>query len=283
MSHAHKNRRLRAKFDLFAIVSIVVTIATLAFIACTVLTIVINGISHFNEAISSDEVIFSLRMSVVTSTVSTLICLILSLPCAYALTRTAMPFKRAAETLMELTLSLPYILLGFALLLMFSSDAGKALRDAGFAVVFQPIGIVFAQLIVNLPFTIRMVRTAFDGIDTRMEFVAKTLGASPFTTFRTITIPLCRNALISAFILTWARGMGEFGATLMLVGVTRMRTETLPGSIYLSISTGNTDTAMATAMIMLLVSMATLVISNVLNKPVEASRVSPIRPLRRRK
>ena len=184
-----------------------------------------------------------------------------------------MPLKRAAETLMQLTLSLPYILLGFALLLMFSSPAGKALREWGLAVVFQPTGIVFAQLIVNLPFSIRMVRTAFDDVNPRLEFVAQTLGATSFDTFKTIILPLCRNAIISTFVLTWARGMGEFGATLMLVGVTRMRTETLPGSIYLSISTGNTDTAMATAMIMLVVSAITLVVANVLNRPVGAGRI----------
>ena len=81
------------------------------------------------------------------------------------------------------------------------------------------------------------------------------------------------SSIISAFVLTWARGMGEFGATLMLVGVTRMKTETLPGSIYLSISTGNTETAMATAMIMLLVSAFTLVVANVLDRPTGESRV----------
>lgn len=245
----------------------------LLFIGSAILTIVASGVTHLGEAVSSEEVLFSLRMSVITSTISTTLCLLLALPTSYALTRTNMPLKRAAETLMQLTLSLPYILLGFALLLMFSSPAGKALREWGFAVVFQPTGIVFAQLIVNLPFSIRMVRTAFDDVNPRLEFVAQTLGATSFDTFKTIILPLCRNAIISTFVLTWARGMGEFGATLMLVGVTRMRTETLPGSIYLSISTGNTDTAMATAMIMLVVSAITLVVANVLNKPVGAGRI----------
>ena len=119
-----------------------------------------------------------------------------------------------------------------------------------------------------------MVRTAFATVNPRMEFVSQTLGATPWRMFRTIILPLCRNSLISTFVLTWARGMGEFGATLMLVGVTRMKTETLPGSIYLSISTGNTDTAMATAMIMLLLSAATLIVANALNKPVGDTRVN---------
>ena len=268
-----KKKHAGRRRDLFPVFCIVVACVPLLFIGSAILTIVAGGITHVGEAVTSEEVLFSLRMSVVTSTISTTLCLLLALPTAYALTRTSMPFKRAAETLMQLTLSLPYILLGFALLLMFSSPAGKALRDIGFAVVFQPAGIVFAQLIVNLPFSIRMVRTAFGDVNPRMEFVAKTLGASSFETFRTVILPICRNSIISTFVLTWARGMGEFGATLMLVGVTRMRTETLPGSVYLSISTGNTDTAMATAMIMLIVSAVTLVVSDVLSKPVGGSRI----------
>ena len=266
-------KHIARRREAFPAICIVAAVVSLVFIGSAILTIIAGGLTHLGEAVTSEEVLFSLRMSVVTSTISTTICLLLSLPTAYALTRTNMPLKRAAETLMQLTLSLPYILLGFALLLMFSSPAGKALRDIGFAVVFQPTGIVFAQLIVNLPFSIRMMRTAFGDVNPRMEFVAKTLGATSFETFRTIILPICRNSIISTFVLTWARGMGEFGATLMLVGVTRMRTETLPGSVYLSISTGNTDTAMATAMIMLIVSAVTLVIANVLSKPVGEARV----------
>lgn len=278
-----KKKCSRRKRDVFPIVCIVVAFIPLLFIGSAILTIVAGGVTHLGEAVSSEEVLFSLRMSMVTSTLSTTLCLVLALPTAYAFTRTNMPFKRAAETLMQLTLSLPYILLGFALLLMFSSPAGKALKDIGFAVVFQPAGIVFAQLIVNLPFSIRMMRTAFGDVNPRMEFVAKTLGASSFDTFRTIILPVCRNSIISTFVLTWARGMGEFGATLMLVGVTRMRTETLPGSVYLSISTGNTDTAMATAMIMLVVSAITLIISNILTKPVGEGRVDGRRRLKIRR
>ena len=253
--------------------SVCIAVVALVFMGSAIAAIVIGGISHFGDALASAEIAFSLRMSVVTATISTALCLLLALPTAYALSRTKMPCKRLAGILMELTLSLPYILLGFALLLIFSSPFGKGLKELGFAVVFQPTGIVFAQLIVNLPFAIRMVRTAFDALDPRMEFVSRTLGASSWRTFRSIMLPLTRNSIISTAVLTWARAMGEFGATLMLVGVTRMRTETLPGSIYLSISTGNNDVAMATAMIMLIVSAATLVVANVLSKPIGASRV----------
>ncbi len=286
MTSSHRNsprkRPRRAARDGFALFSIAVTVVALVFVGSAIMAIIGAGITHFSDAISDAEVLFSLRMSLVTSTISTAICLGLALPTAYALTRTDMPFKGVIEIVMELTLSLPYILLGFALLLIFSSPFGKALKEAGFAVVFEPAGIVFAQLIVNLPFAIRMIRTAFADIDQRIEFVACTLGASPFTVFRTIILPLCRNSIVSTTVLTWARGMGEFGATLMLVGVTRMKTETLSGSIYLSISTGNNETAMATAMIMLVLSALTLLIANLLNKPVGNSRLSMKRLGKRR-
>lgn len=260
-------RRTRGhrRHELFPVLCVAMSALAFGFVGATVLTIAVNGLTHFRAAVSSAEVLFSLRMSMLTSTVSTAVCLLLALPTAHVLTRMRIPGRRAVEVLMELTLSLPYVVLGFALLIMFSSPAGRALRDAGLAVVFRPSGIVLAQLIVNIPFSLRMVRTAFAEVDPRMEFVAKTLGASSWATFATVTLPACRNQVVSALVLTWARGMGEFGATLMLVGVTRMRTETLPGSIYLSISTGNTDTAMATAMVMLLVSAATLVVTGVLN------------------
>ncbi len=191
-------------------------------------------------------------MSVVTSCISTVLCLALALPTAYALTRTNMPCKRVAEVLMELTLSLPYILLGFALLLIFSSPFGKALKDIGLAVVFQPAGIVLAQLIVNLPFAIRMIKTAFLDVNPRMEFVAKNAWSNArrgVSHHRPAPLPQRDHQHARPHLGT---RMGEFGATLMLVGVTRMKTETLPGSIYLSISTGNNETAMATAMIMLI-------------------------------
>lgn len=155
---------------------------------------------------------------------------------------------------------------------MFSSPAGKWLKEQGFKVVFAPAGIVMAHILVNLPYAIRLIRTAFEASDQRMEFIARTLGASPWKCFLTILLPLCRRSLVSTFILTWSRALGEFGATLMLVGITRFKTETLPGSIYLSISTGDNQAAMATAMLMLMISGLTLFLSRLLNSPADRSK-----------
>ena len=210
--------------------------------------------------------------SAATASLSTLIVMALALPTAYALTRTSMPFKELSGIIIELTLSLPYLLLGLSLLIMFSSPAGKWLKEQGFKVVFSPAGIVMAHILVNLPYAIRLIRTAFEASDQRMEFIALTLGASPWRCFLTILLPLCRRSLVSTFILTWSRALGEFGATLMLVGITRFKTETLPGSIYLSISTGDNQAAMATAMLMLIISGLTLFLSRLLASPADRNK-----------
>ncbi len=250
----------------FSVFTQIVAVLVLLFIGSAVLAVAVSGLPGFWENLLSKEIRFALRLSVSTATISSLIVLLLALPTAYALTRTNMPFKRLSAVILELTMSLPYILLGLALLIVFSSPFGKWLKANGFRVVFSPVGIVMAHLLVNLPYAIRLVKTAFDSADMRLEFIAETLGASPFISFCTILVPSCRAELISALILIWSRAMGEFGATLMLVGVTRMKTETLPGSIYLNISTGNNEAAMSTAVLILMISALALVLSHLAGK-----------------
>lgn len=261
--------RRRGKNDIFTSVTIAAALLVIFFIGSAVCAVIISGFPCFAETVRSSEIISALRLSFCTASISTVIVMLLSLPTAYALTRTEMPFKRLSGLMIELTLSLPYILLGLSLLIMFSSPAGKWLKAHGFKVVFAPAGIVMAHILVNLPYAIRLIRTAFEASDRRLEFIAQTLGASPWKCFLTILLPLCRGSIVSTFILTWSRALGEFGATLMLVGVTRFKTETLPGSIYLSISTGNNPTAMATAMLMLVISGVTLFLAQSLGRPME--------------
>ena len=126
-----------------------------------------------------------------------------------------MPFKKIVQVIIELPLSLPNLVLGLCLLIVFSSDFGKSLKDIGFKVIFDRNGIILAQLIVNLPFSIRLVRTAMSAVDPRLEFIAGTLGASRWKRFRTILLPLCRSSILMMLVLVWSRALGEFGATLM--------------------------------------------------------------------
>ncbi len=243
-----------------------ICILVVAFIASAILAIILKGVPSVAEAVRSEEIQFSIRLSLFTASISTVLCLFLSIPTAYTLTRSASPFRKLAQIIIELPLSMPYLVLGLGLLIIFSTDFGKALKEMGFRVIFDRNGIIVAQTIVNLPYAIRLIKTAFLEIDERLEYIAGLLGASKWKRFLSIVLPLSRNAIISAVILVWSRGLGEFGATLMLVGATRMKTETLPTSIYLNMATGGIGEAMASAIIILSISFISLFITSRLEK-----------------
>lgn len=263
---ANKKSHHKIQFEVFPLLCIFITIVIILFICASVASILIGGIGNLSDIIFSDEVRFSFRMSIITSTVSSFIVMLISLPASYALTKTNMPLKKLSGVIVELTLSLPFLLLGLCLLMVFSSPFGHYLKDLGFKVIFTPNGIIMAHVFVNLPYAIRLIKTAFESVDKKTQMVAHSLGASSFQFFYSVLIPMCRASIINVFLLVWTRAIGEFGATLMLVGVTRFKTETLPGSIYLSISTGNNETAMATAIIMLALSCSTLLLADWITK-----------------
>lgn len=271
MKTKNPNKR---RIDWFSCISIIVALLIILLVSSAIIAVLIGGIQYLPEALQSEETWFSMKLSLITATISTALCAAVSIPASYAFARTNMPFKKISEVVMELMMCLPYLVLGLCLLILFSSEFGKWLKDLGFQVVFDAKGIVIAQFFVNLPFAMRMVRTAFSQVDRRLEMIAGMLGASKWKQLTTIILPLSKNAIISMIILTWSRAIGEFGATLMLVGITRMKTETLPGSIYLSISTGNTGMAMASSTIMLVIAVISLIITNKLNAPPKYYRIN---------
>ena len=239
---------------------------SLLFVGSNLFIIAIRGLRSLPASFRQAETVFAVRLSVRSACISTVLCFFLALPTSYLLTKTELPFRNVVEVVLELTMSLPYIVLGLSLLILFSSSAGKALKAAGFPVVFSRNGIVLAQLMVNLPYAIKLSSTALRSVDGKLEKVAGLLGAPPGRRFITVILPCCRTAIISAIILVWARALGEFGATLMLVGVTRMKTETLPGSIFLNVSTNDLNAALASAFILLMLTALSLIIDALLRK-----------------
>lgn len=242
------------KFSIFEIISVFLLLLVMFWIVFCLLSIFILGFPAFSKAFCSKEIWFALRLSIFTATVSTAICAFIAIPSSYAMTQMNIPFKRLIRSILELPLSLPYLLLGLCLLIIFSSDFGKILKNYGFKVVFDVNGIIIAQCFVNLPFVIKLIIGSFSEVDKRMILVAGSLGAGKWEAFSTIIFPISKNSIISALILAWSRALGEFGATLMLVGVTRMKTETLPASIYLNVSVGDNSMAMASAIMLLVLS-----------------------------
>jgi len=210
-------------------------------------------------SLENPEIRFAILLSLVTSMISTIICIVMAIPVAYALARYQFFGKRIANIALTLPLTLPPLVAGVALLLFFGTTPwGKVLEDAGFVVIFTPLGIIVAEVFVNIPYMIRILRSAFSTINPRYEYVAKTLGCTDISAFCQVTLPMARHGLLAGTVITWSKAMGEFGAVLMVAGATTMRTETLPIALYLNISTGDLNLAIAAATILILISLITL-------------------------
>ena len=237
----------------------------LTFIIVVVISAILLGLVLYSPlptlaaSLAAPEIQFSILLSLVTSTISTIICIAIAIPVAHALARYEFLGKRAATIAMTLPLTLPPLVAGIALLLFFGTTPwGRALEDAGFGVIFTPLGIIVAEVFVNIPYMVRILRSAFSAINPRYEYVAQTLGCTETGAFFQVTLPMARSGLLAGTVITWSKAMGEFGAVLMVAGATTMRTETLPIALYLNISTGDLDLAVAAATILILISLVTL-------------------------
>ena len=178
-----------------------------------------------------EPVILSLKVAAI----ATVIAFFLGVFFAYLLTKKDIPGKNIWETVLILPLILPPSIVGYLLLKVFGKRGpiGAFLLDTfGIQVVFTWIACVIAASVVALPLMYQNAKGAFQSVDETYEMAAKTLGSSPFKVFRTITIPLSAPGIISGIVLTFARALGEFGATLMLAGNIPGKTQTIPTSIY---------------------------------------------------
>ena len=127
-------------------------------------------------------------------------------------------------------------------------------------------GIILAQVVVISALAIRLLKSTFDSIDPRYEQVGRTLGLSKFRAFIKITLPLAKDGLIAAGILTWARAVGEFGATVTLAGATAMKTETLPVAIFLSLASADVEKAIAVIFLLVIIAVTALLIMRKITK-----------------
>jgi molybdate transport system permease protein len=237
----------------------------LAFFSGIIVLLVLGGLFTFispesiMETVKNPEIPYAIRLSLVTSVISTSLCAVVAIPSGYILSRGNLTGKRPLVMLLMLPLSLPPLVAGVALLLFFAkTPIGTGLDNIGISIVYTQLGIIVAQWFVNLPYLIRVMRSSFAMISPRYEHVARTLGCTDFQAFWHITLPMARAGMISGLVITWSKAMGEFGAVLMLAGATRMHTETLPMALYLNMSTGDLDVAITTACILLGIAAVTM-------------------------
>ncbi|MBW2688858.1 MAG: ABC transporter permease subunit [Deltaproteobacteria bacterium] len=219
------------------------------------------SLTDFLDQLGQQDIRSAIILSLVAATVSTAFAVILAIPAAYALARIDFPGKRLIDTFIDLPMVLTPIALGTLILMSWNSAIGRLLSDMGLTLPFTLAGVILAQFTVVVAISVRMLKATFEQIDPRQEQVARLLGCSAFESFRHITLPLARRGILAAIILTWARAIGEFGATVMVAGTARGQTATLPSSIYLAMSMA--DLPRAVTLVVILISISLLVLFSV--------------------
>lgn len=190
---------------------------------------------------------------------ATVIAFFLGVLFAYLLTKKKVPGKNIWETILILPMILPPSIVGYLLLKIFGKRGpiGAFLLDTfGIQIVFTWIACVIAATVVALPLMYQNAKGAFQSVDPSYELAAKTLGSSSFKVFRTVTFPLSGPGIVSGIVLTFARALGEFGATLMLAGNIPGKTQTIPTAIYYAVVVGKDEKASMLVLIMVLFSFA---------------------------
>ena len=217
---------------------------------------------QFIPLITSESSLTALGLSLRTSAASTFLCIVLGVPLALVLARASFPGQRLLRAFVLLPLVLPPVVGGIALLYTFGRQGllGRSLELAGIQIAFSTTAVVLAQTFVALPFLVVSLEGALRTAGTKYEAVAATLGARPTTVLRRVSIPLVLPGLVSGAVLSFARCLGEFGATLTFAGSLQGVTRTLPLEIYLQRET-DADAAVALSLVLVAVAVAVVGLS----------------------
>jgi molybdate transport system permease protein len=212
------------------------------------------------EVLRSPEIRAALVLSLWSSVVTTLIAIGFAIPMGYALSRYRFPGRILVNTLVDLPIVFPPLVVGLSLLVFFRTSVGLWLESQGLEFIYQRRGIILAQFFVSASYGIRAITATFDELDRRQEDVALTLGCTRGQAFRRVAVRNARGGIIAGAILTWARAIGLFGPLMVFVGAVRMRTEVLPTTVYLETSIGRIEVALAVSLLLIVMATIALVL-----------------------
>jgi molybdate transport system permease protein len=209
------------------------------------------------RALAKPEIRWSIELSLYSCTITAILSLWVSVPLGYLVSRHEFPGRNLLDAFLDIPIVLPPLVVGLSLLILFQF-APRFLREA---VVYQIPAVILAQFMVACAFAVRTMRATFDQIDSRREQVALTLGCSRAQAFSLVVLPEARRGMLTAGTLAWARALGEFGPLLVFAGTTRNKTEVLSTTVFLELSIGDLESAVAVSLIMVVAAVVILVIA----------------------
>ena len=216
--------------------------------------------AHLARALASREIRAALWLSLISCSITAILSVWVGVPLGYLLARVPFPGRGLVAFLLDVPIVLPPLVVGLSLLVLFQTPPGLAVQRL-VPVTYHVPAVILAQFAVAAAFAARTMRVTFERTDPRAERVALTLGCSPAQAFWRVALPEAWPGVMSAFTLAWARSLGEFGPVLIFAGTTRMKTEVLPTTVYLELSVGNVEAALAVSALMIGVAAAVLVVS----------------------
>lgn len=218
--------------------------------------------SELPELLTSQSAVDALWLSLRTSLTATLVCIVLGIPLALVLARTDFPGRTFMRSIVLVPLVIPPVVAGIILTEAFGRRGliGEQLSAFGIDIAFTTTAVVMAQTFVSLPFMVTTLESHLGSSGQHYERIAQSLGASKWRTFRTITLPILRPGLISGAVLTFARALGEFGATITFAGSLQGTTRTMPLEIYLTRET-DPDAAVALSLVLILIAVIVIAIA----------------------
>ncbi len=228
---------------------------------------------HLWRALQSSEIRYAIRLSLISCTLTTLLSLWVAVPIGYLMARVRFPGQRLVDAIFDIPIVLPPLVIGLSLLILFQTAPGQALQRV-FPVTYAIPSVVLAQFMVACAFAVRTMRATFDQISPRHEQVALTLGCTRSQAFWMVVLPEARRGVLTAATLAWARALGEFGPILVFSGATRLRTEVLSTTVFLELSVGNLEAAVAVSLLM--VAAAVVVLLLIRTKGSESSFNRPV-------
>lgn len=242
-------------------VLVVPAVAAFALLLLPIVAVLVKAPWHaVPHALSGSGAATALRLSLETTLVTTVLCVVLGVPLAWVLARVPFRGRGLVRAVVLLPLVLPPVVAGVALILALSRNGivGRPLDDwFGITFPFTTKAVVVAQTFVAMPFMVICTEAAFRASDDRFDDAAATLGASRWLTFRRVTLPLALPGIVAGAVLSWARALGEFGATITFAGSFPGTTQTMPIAIYTELQT-DPDAAIALSVVLIVVSVVIL-------------------------
>jgi molybdate transport system permease protein len=209
------------------------------------------------KALRKPEIQYSIKLSLISCTITTILSLWVAVPVGYLLSRHKFLGQNLLDAILDIPIVLPPLVVGLSLLILFQF-APIYVREA---VVYQIPSVILAQFMVACAFAVRTMRATFDQIDSRREQVALTLGCTRAQAFSRVVLPEAHRGMLTAATLAWARSLGEFGPLLVFAGATRNKTEVLSTTVFLELSIGDLEAAVAVSLIMVIAAVIVLIVT----------------------